>query len=81
MTEAMQQLGINPVEIDIKDGLVESLIASRPTRVFNLVHGRPGETVCCKDFCVRLVSPSQVRVLLHQPWHLINRELSKFGSR
>ena len=43
VTEAMQQLGINPIEIDIKDGLVESLIASRPTRVFNLVHGRPGE--------------------------------------
>ena len=43
VTEAMHQLGINPVEIDIKDGLVDSLIASRPTRVFNLVHGRPGE--------------------------------------
>ena len=43
VSEAMQQLGIKPIEIDIKDRLVESLIASRPTRVFNLVHGRPGE--------------------------------------
>jgi D-alanine-D-alanine ligase len=43
VTEAMHQLGINPVEIDIKNGLVESLITCRPTRVFNLVHGRPGE--------------------------------------
>ena len=40
---AMRELGIKPIELDIKDGLIEPLMAANPTRVFNLVHGRPGE--------------------------------------
>ena len=40
---AMRELGIKPLELDIKDGLLEPLMAANPTRVFNLVHGRPGE--------------------------------------
>ena len=77
VSEAMQQLGIKPIEIDIKDRLVESLIASRPIEF--LIWFMGGRTYC-KDFCVPLVSPSQVQEL-YQLWHLINRELSKFGNR
>ena len=43
VSAAMRELGITPIEIDIKDGLVEPLMAANPTCVFNLVHGRPGE--------------------------------------
>jgi len=43
VANAMRELGIEPIEIDIKDGLVDPLMAANPTRVFNLVHGRPGE--------------------------------------
>lgn len=40
---AMRELNIDPIEIDIKDGLVGRLLEQRPDRVFNLVHGRLGE--------------------------------------
>ena len=40
---AMRSIGIKPIEIDIKDGLIEPLMAADPTRVFNLVHGQYGE--------------------------------------
>jgi D-alanine-D-alanine ligase len=43
VAQAMREIGIEPIEIDIKDGLLEPLMAANPTRVFNLVHGRPGE--------------------------------------
>ena len=58
---AMRELGIKPLELDIKDGLLEPLMAANPTRVFNLVHGRPGKTAYYRDCYVRSVSRSQAQ--------------------
>ncbi|NBS12412.1 MAG: D-alanine--D-alanine ligase [Gammaproteobacteria bacterium] len=43
VAEAMRQLGIQPIEIDVATGLLQALDAAEPTRAFVCVHGRPGE--------------------------------------
>ncbi len=43
VVSAMNQLGISPIEIDVKDGLIDQVLQHRPDRVFNLVHGQYGE--------------------------------------
>ncbi len=43
VSRAMRELGIDPIEIDVNDNLIDQLIDVHPSRVFNLVHGRLGE--------------------------------------
>ena len=43
VSRAMRELGINPIEIDVTENLINQLIDAQPSRAFNLVHGRLGE--------------------------------------
>lgn len=43
VARAMQELGIDPIKIDVTGNVIEQIIDTHPTRAFNLVHGRLGE--------------------------------------
>ena len=57
VTEAMRALGIEPIEIDVRDDYVAALSAACPTHAFNLVHGRPGEDGVLQGVCCALGIP------------------------
>jgi len=48
VANAMRQLGIDPIEIDVGNDLLAALGDANPTRAFNCVHGRPGKTGYCR---------------------------------
>ncbi len=54
---AMQALGIAPIEIDVKTDYIAKLTVERPDRVFNLVHGRPGEDGVLQGVLIALDIP------------------------
>ena len=43
VADAMRQMGIQPIEIDVAQDLLTALREADPTRAFVCVHGRPGE--------------------------------------
>lgn len=43
VADAMWQMGIQPIEIDVAQDLLTALREADPTRAFVCVHGRPGE--------------------------------------
>jgi len=54
---AMYALGIKPIEIDVQTDYVTQLSTERPDRVFNLVHGRPGEDGVLQGVLIALGIP------------------------
>lgn len=57
VASAMQALGIRPIEIDVKTDYIQRLTTERPDRVFNLVHGRPGEDGVLQGVLIALGIP------------------------
>ena len=63
----MRELGITPIELDIKDGLVEPLMAAIQRVSSIWFTGVLGKTACYRDCYVRSVFRSRAQVSVLQP--------------